>query len=70
VLCHEPVESQTSIHVFEATFSGQDLVRGYDRHENRSAIKVLTQLGPDISETGVPEGHIKLVIAGEEYGFM
>jgi hypothetical protein len=27
---------------------------------------VLTQLGPDVSEAGVPKGHIELIIAGEE----
>jgi len=31
---------------------------------------VLTKLGPDISETGVPEGHVKFITAGEENSFM
>jgi hypothetical protein len=31
---------------------------------------VLTQLGPDVSEAGVPEGHIEFIIAGEEDSLM
>jgi hypothetical protein len=31
---------------------------------------VLTKLGPDISETGVPEGQVKFITAGEEDSFM
>jgi len=30
---------------------------------------VLTKLGPDVSETGVPEGHVKFITAGEEDSF-
>jgi hypothetical protein len=31
---------------------------------------VLTQLGPDVSEAGIPKGHIEFVIAGEEDGLV
>jgi hypothetical protein len=31
---------------------------------------VLTELGPDVSEAGVPERHIKLIIAREEHSFL
>jgi len=31
---------------------------------------VLTKLGPDVSETGVPEGHVKFVTVGKEDSFM
>jgi len=31
---------------------------------------VLTKLRPDISETGVPEGHVKFITVGEENSFM